>query len=93
MPIPLCPPLAWAPAAGGAANCTDPFGNRKGPEPRLGPRPSIDGLVVCALLALLAFGSLLGLPGAALARLRYSLPVTEHRVDKFHVGIHRRLAE
>src|SRR5829696_782400 len=32
MPTPRFPPLAWAPATGGAANFTDLFRNRKGPE-------------------------------------------------------------
>ena len=40
-------------------------------------------------LALLVFGSLLDLPGAALTRLRYPLPITEHGVHKVHVGVHR----
>jgi hypothetical protein len=40
-------------------------------------------------LALLVFGSFLDLPGAALTRLRYPLPITEHGVHKVHVGVHR----
>src|SRR5215204_2988627 len=71
----------------GAANCTNCSGNRKGPEPRLGPRPSIDGLVVCALG--LTLSGPLCFPGTTLSRLHTSLPERECRVQKVHVGLHR----
>src|SRR5215213_6495541 len=71
----------------GAANCTNCSGNRKGPEPRLGPRPSIDRVAVCALG--LTLGGPLCFPGTSLSRLHTSLPERECRVQEVHVGFHR----
>src|SRR5215207_6463288 len=71
----------------GAANCTNCSGNRKGPEPRLGPRPSIDRVAVCALG--LTLGGPLCFPGTSLSRLHTSLPERECRVQEVHVGLHR----
>src|SRR5215218_5053549 len=42
-----------------------------------------------ALLALLALGGLLGLPGTTLGRLYAPLPPGEHRVHKVYVGVYR----
>src|SRR5919112_5978373 len=64
-------------------------GKKKGRSPDMEPQPLKVLLAVLALALLLAFGSLLGLPGTALGRLYAPLPPGEHRVHKVHVGSHR----
>src|SRR5215218_1269440 len=64
-------------------------GQEEGPETRYGtPAPKSTARYLLAL-ALLALGSLLGLPGASLSRLYSPLPPGEHRVHEVHVDIHR----
>src|SRR5919112_1279729 len=64
-------------------------GKKKGRSPDMEPQPLKVLLAVLALALLLAFGSLLGLPGTSLGRLYAPLPPGEHRVHKVHVGSHR----